>query len=357
MLRCPAWLHSIVDYSAVLEFIVVALLPFVLSAVLTLRFSRPGSCLYILDHPTGRSLHTRPVPRSGGIAIIISILIAGIVLRALHVEFPVGLPWLVSAWLLVAGIGFIDDQRSLPVLLRLCVHGAAGALVLAGGFMFENLELPGLAVNIPPALAVLATWLFVVWMINLYNFMDGMDGFAGGMTWFGFGTFALIGVFTGQFLFAALSLIIASAALGFLCFNFPPARIFMGDAGAYSLGLLAAGFTLWGIRDGVFPFWISVLIFSPFIADATITLIWRTLRGEPVWKAHRSHFYQRLVQRGFGHRKTVLGQYVLMFGCAVSALLAPRFSQTGQWLMIACWTGVYATLGVWSVRGTYRESK
>ena len=333
-----------------LELTLAAISAFALSAWLTFRFSQPGSRLYILDHPTERSLHSQAVPRSGGVAIVVSILVVGTALCALRGELPVGLPWFVTAWLLAAGAGFVDDQRSLSPRVRLLVHGVAGVLVIIGGFMLESLELPGWAASLPHALAVVVTWLFVVWLVNLYNFMDGMDGFAGGMTCIGFGAFTLIGMFAGHPLFATLSLAIAAAALGFLCFNFPPARIFMGDAGAYSLGLLVAGFTLWGMRDGLFPLWVSVLIFSPFIVDATVTLTWRTLRGEPVWRAHRTHCYQRLVQQGYGHRKTVLGQYGLMLACAVSALVALQLSMFGQWVMMAGWTAVYVGLFVWVVQ-------
>lgn len=333
-----------------------ALAAFMLSAWLSFRFSQPGSRLYILDHPTERSLHHQPVSRSGGVAIVVSTLIAGVSLCVLQGELPAGLPWLASAWLLAAGIGFADDQRSLSVLPRLLVHAAAAVLVVMGGFVLVRLELPGGVVTLPRAAAVPVTWLFVVWMINLYNFMDGMDGFAAGMTSIGFATFALIGMFAGHLLFAALSLVITAAALGFLCFNFPPARIFMGDVGAYSLGLLAAGFTLWGVRDALFPLWIPVLIFSPFIVDATATLIWRTLRGESVWQAHRRHFYQRLVQQGFGHRNTVLGQYALMLACAVSAWLALNLSPVAQGLIIAIWGVVYVVLSMWVVHRSRLET-
>ncbi|MBI3775765.1 MAG: glycosyltransferase family 4 protein [Gammaproteobacteria bacterium] len=339
-----------------LELVLAALSAFTLSAWLTLRFSRPGSRLYILDHPTQRSLHSQAVPRSGGVAMVLSILAAGAIVCGLRGEYPVGLWWFAGGLLLAAGIGFADDQRSQPVLMRLLIQGAAAALLVMGEFRLEPLEIPGWAVSLPHEASALITGLFVVWMINLYNFMDGMDGFAGGMASIGFGAFALLGMLTGHTLFAGLSLIITFAALGFLCFNFPPARIFMGDVGSYSLGLLAAGFTLWGMRDGLFPFWVPVLIFSPFIVDATVTLIWRTLRGESVLQAHRTHFYQRLVQQGFGHRNTVLGQYALMIACAMSAIVALYQSQLAQCLVLIGWGVVYMVLIIWVERCCLRQA-
>lgn len=330
-----------------LELILAALSAFALSAWLTLRFSRPGSRLYILDHPTQRSLHNQAVPRSGGVAIVASILVVGATVCVLRGEAPAGLWWLAGGLLLAAGIGFADDRRSQPVLIRVLVQCAAAMLLVLGKFSFEQVELPGWSAAVPHEVAQLVTGLFVIWMINLYNFMDGMDGFAGGMASMGFGTFALLGVLTDHLLFASLSLIIAGAAFGFLWFNFPPARIFMGDVGSYSLGVLAAGFTLWGVNDGLFPMWVPLLIFSPFIIDATVTLLWRTLRGESVLQAHRTHFYQRLVQQGFGHRNTVLGHYALMIACAASAVVAQYQSQLAQGLILVGWGLVYLVLIIW----------
>ena len=180
--------------------------------------------------------------------------------------------------------------------------------------------------------------------MNLYNFMDGMDGFAGGMAVIGFGTFAVFGWLAGQQLFAALNLIVAAAAGGFLLFNFPAARIFMGDIGSSSLGFLAAAFMLWADRNGIFPLWIGVLVFSPFIVDATVTLIRRILRRDKFWEAHKRHYYQRLVQLGWGHRRTVLWEYAVMVLCAVSALIARYLAPSGQWIMIAMWLLAYLVI-------------
>jgi UDP-N-acetylmuramyl pentapeptide phosphotransferase/UDP-N-acetylglucosamine-1-phosphate transferase len=182
-------------------------------------------------------------------------------------------------------------------------------------------------------------------MINLYNFMDGMDGFAAGMTLFGFGALALIGWQARDLPFAAVSAAIAAAGAGFLAGNFPPARIFLGDMGSATLGLLAAAVSLIGAQKGLFPLWVAWLAFSPFIVDATWTLLRRLLRGEPVWQAHRSHHYQRLVLAGWSHRRTLLRAYLLMAACAVTAVAAPGMSVRDQWLLLGAWACIYALLG------------
>ena len=137
---------------------------------------------------------------------------------------------------------------------------------------------------------------------------------------------------------------LAAASAGFLTCNFPPARIFLGDTGSTALGFLAAACGLWGSRTGLFPFWVALLVFSPFIVDATVTLLRRLLRGEKVWEAHRSHYYQRLVLLGWGHRRTVLVEYALMLVCAGSAALAVRLPPAGQLGLAGGWIGVYGLL-------------
>jgi UDP-N-acetylmuramyl pentapeptide phosphotransferase/UDP-N-acetylglucosamine-1-phosphate transferase len=160
----------------------------------------------------------------------------------------------------------------------------------------------------------------------------------------GFGGYALLGAMAGAGLFTLLCLVLAGAAAGFLLFNFPRARIFMGDAGSSTLGFLAAAFALWADRDGLFPLWVAVLVFSPFFVDATVTLLRRALKGEKVWEAHRSHFYQRLVLLGWSHRRTVLWEYVLMAACVVSAALAVSAPPAAQLGIVAGWILVYAAL-------------
>ncbi len=299
---------------------------------LSLLLASKYSPLRIHDAPNARSLHETPTPRTGGIAIVTAIA-AGWGGLALGSHAAEALLWITAAALLVAAISLLDDLLDLPPLPRFLVHGVAALVLVAGGVV------PG-----EGWLWSGVTLLFVVWMLNLYNFMDGMDGFAGGMTLLGFGFLGLAGWIGGSEIFALYCWTVAAAAAGFLLLNFPPARIFMGDTGSIPLGLLAAAFSAWGVREGLFPLWAPLLIFSPFIVDATVTLLRRLLRGERIWQAHRSHYYQRLVLSGWSHRRTVLAEYLLMAACGLSTLAMVGLSPWVQWVGIAAWCGIYLLL-------------
>lgn len=322
---------------------VVVLASFLLTAVMTWRFSQPQSLFYILDNPNERSLHTSPTPRGGGMAIISAILVACGILFANYFNFTQAFFQVGIACVLLALTAFLDDKYQLPVIARFSVHILAAALLIYSGLVITDFGLLWYDLDwIAPVLLVL----FVIWMINLYNFMDGMDGFAAGMAVIGFGTLSIIGILANQHLYANINSIIAAAALGFLMFNFPPAKIFMGDIGSSVLGFLLAFSALWGIKLALFQIWIPLLIFSPYIVDATVTLISRLIRLEKVWKAHKSHYYQRLVERGWGHRKTVLLEYLLMLLCSVSALFAVGMAAPGLWVVLVVWGLLYLIMFV-----------
>ena len=155
----------------------------------------------------------------------------------------------------------------------------------------------------PIALALLA--LAVAWITNLYNFMDGSDGLAGGMSVAGFGAYSIAAWLAGDAATGALCAAISGASVAFLLHNFYPARIFMGDVGSIPLGFLAAALGIVGWRNDAWPLWFPLLVFGPFIGDATVTFFKRVARRERVWRAHREHYYQRMVRMGFGHRGTV----------------------------------------------------
>jgi UDP-N-acetylmuramyl pentapeptide phosphotransferase/UDP-N-acetylglucosamine-1-phosphate transferase len=317
---------------------------FLISAWLTQYFARPQSILYIVDEPNTRSLHHEPVPVSGGIAILIAFTFAIMVIFWRY-QPSFSYFWLGLGGMMVALISFWDDFCQVSIWARLLVHSLAAFVFLwQGDFWLSQLSLPNFVLPLPPLLDFTLSFLFIVWMINLYNFMDGMDGFAGGMAVFGFGSLGILGGLAGHQLFMVINLTLASAVGGFLVFNFPPARIFMGDTGSSSLGFLAAAFSLWGHREDIFPLWLALLLFSPFIVDATVTLLRRLVQGEKIWQAHKSHYYQRLVQLGWGHKRTVLWEYGLMICCGLSVFITLYLPSLAQWGLFIGWGGIYIFL-------------
>lgn len=281
------------------------------------------------DRPNARSLHAGAVPRGGGIGIVLGVGMASLVSPGF------ALPALLALVFLLAVVSVMDDVRSLPVALRLGVHIGAAATFL---WLYAPASWQPLA------------WLLagaaLVWMTNLYNFMDGADGLAGGMAVFGFSIYGIAAWLGGDASIALLAVAVAAAAAGFLLFNFHPAKIFMGDVGSIPLGFLAAAIGLLGYWRDLWPWALPVLVFSPFIVDASVTLVRRLLRGERVWLAHREHYYQRLVRLGFGHRATALLEYGLMAACAAAALVLLRRPESMLPLLLA-WAVLYALLLVW----------
>jgi UDP-N-acetylmuramyl pentapeptide phosphotransferase/UDP-N-acetylglucosamine-1-phosphate transferase len=318
---------------------------FAASAFSSWRLSRsPSLFRRMLDIPNERSLHSGALPRTGGIAIFTALTVAT---PFALIVFPPPAAWapIAAAVLLVGSVSFLDDQGEVEARYRLAAHLTAGLLLLGAGISWSGIELPGAYWIVPRPLSWLLTLGYLVWMINLYNFMDGMDGLAGGMAVFGFGALALMGWRGGDMEFALANGILVSAACGFLLCNFPPARIFLGDLGSATLGLLAAVLSLVGARRGLFPLWAAWLAFSPFILDATSTLLRRLVRGERIWQAHRSHHYQRLVLAGWGRRRTLLWAYLLMAACAATAVSAPKMGVPDQWLLLAAWAVIYVLIG------------
>jgi UDP-N-acetylmuramyl pentapeptide phosphotransferase/UDP-N-acetylglucosamine-1-phosphate transferase len=281
-----------------------------------------------LDAPNERSLHRDPVPRTGGIAI------AAGVAASCALVWP-GLPVILGAAALLAAVSFADDVLGLSTRVRLALHLGAAAAALA----FD------LEITAPLAFVVFA--LALAWTANLYNFMDGADGLAGGMAVFGFGAYALAAHLVGASTLAALCASLAAASAAFLLFNWHPARLFLGDVGSVPLGFLAGALGLQGWSIGAWPLWFPLLVFAPFMCDATLTLVKRLLRRERVWQAHREHYYQRLVRMGFGHRGTAVIEYAAMAACAGLALLVYREPVAAQGIAIAL-AGVALTgVAVW----------
>jgi len=305
----------------------IAIVSFLVSfALLRLVLSRFGRL--VLDRPNERSLHQSPVPRTGGIPIVL--------VAASSLGFGAGPLWLpLSAAVALGVVSLLDDVRGMPAALRLSAH--LGASLLVAWYVLSPMYM----------LELVVIGLALAWITNLYNFMDGSDGLAGGMAVTGFGTYALAAWQAGDEPLAVASVALAAAAAAFLAHNFHPARIFLGDVGAIPLGFLAGALGIVGWRDDAWPFLFPLLVFAPFIGDATMTLVRRLLRAERVWQAHREHYYQRLVRMGFGHRGTAYIVYAAMFLCAATALLARSQPPAAQaWIFIGV-TLVLAAFAGW----------
>ncbi len=303
--------------------IVAALVTLLITTILL--FSKVGKELQ--DVPNERSLHDAPIPRIGGVGMM-----AG-VLTAWALMFMSLVWWVLLPLLALIAVSLLDDKHGLPVRQRLLVHVIAAAVLVFGSGMAAH--------SILLALLVLPC---VVWMTNLYNFMDGSDGLAGGMTFFGFSMYGLAALMHGDDTMAMLNFSIAAAALGFLYYNLYPAQVFMGDAGSIPLGFLAAAMGLWGWERGHWSGWFPLLVFSPFVADATVTLLKRLVCRKKIWLAHREHYYQRLVQIGWGHRNVALFAYALMFAAGSSAIWGLRHSTEWPWFLFLIWGCIYALL-------------
>ncbi len=280
----------------------------------------------IQDVPNARSLHSKTVPRIGGLGLMAGVLSSWV----LAPDMPGW--WLILPLTAVFAVSLVDDKYGLPVRGRLFIHLLAAAILVVGAGLYSQYGV----------VVALAALLLTVWMTNLYNFMDGSDGLAGGMALFGFAAYGAAAWIAHDDAMAVLNFSISAAALGFLYYNFPPARVFMGDAGSIPLGFLAAAMGVWGWQKECWTAWFPLLVFSPFIVDASVTLLRRSLRGVKITEAHREHYYQRAVQLGWSHRRVALVEYLLMLAAGLSGLLVMQ--QLCPWRALVVWGAIYAAL-------------
>lgn len=281
----------------------------------------------LLDTVNERSLHTVPTPRLGGVAVVL-VAVAGALFgwgdasRECHV--------LVVLCGVIALVGLRDDLRPLSALVRLAIQIAASVAFLALIDTPALLIARGAPLPLPPAVV---SALLVVWMVgvlNIYNFMDGMDGLAAFQAIAASLAFAVM--LAGVSSLSMFALVLGAASCGFLVHNVPPARIFLGDAGSTFIGMAFAGLAVLGMHHQV-PITESALPLAPFLLDGTFTLARRALRREKVWKAHRTHLYQRAVQTGLGHREVLL-VYIAWLTVSTGAAAAASSSTAG---LVAGW--------------------
>ncbi len=255
----------------------------------------------IMDVANERSSHSGSVPRGGGIAFKSVSIMMLMLITWLTSPTGVNLYLLSLAAITIGFIGFIDDIKSLNPLLRLVAQLIASVLVIIAGIDFANITL---GITLSPILSMIFAILFLIWNTNLFNFMDGIDGIAGSqIVTVGLSSFFLISL-NGPHSLGLVWLTIAASAIGFLIWNWHPAKLFMGDVGSASAGFILAALALWGESSGIMKLPIFLILHGYFIVDATYTLIVRVSRGKKPHIAHRSHAYQHAVQSGWTHSKT-----------------------------------------------------
>jgi len=279
----------------------VGLLAFGVSWLLTGAMRRLALSRQLIDVPNSRSSHAVPTPTGGGVAIVIAALLSMVVLGAAGIISWRAVAGFAGGGAFVGAIGFVDDRGGLPASWRLVAHFVAAAWLLAwlGGLP----ALSGWGLQVPPgAMRLAIAAVYIVWMLNLTNFMDGIDGLAAIETITVCGAGALL-----CFLASPheptwiVPSAVAAAAAGVFLWNRPPARIFMGDAGSSFLGFTFAALALHTAAATPSLLWSWTILLGVFIVDATTTLLRRLLRGENVASAHRSHAYQRAAIRLAAH--------------------------------------------------------
>lgn len=315
--------------------VLLAVFVAILSWLGTAGVRRYALAHHLMDHPNERSSHTAPTPRGGGAAIV------GAMFAGLLIGYACG--WVGGAQLLgylgggtlVALLGFLDDHGHVAARWRLLGH------FIAASWMYFWLD--GL-----PALQLFGTtwelglwgWpmgvIGLVWLLNLYNFMDGIDGLAGSQAVSVCGVACVIYLIGGHASLLLVPLCMAAAAAGFLGWNWPPARIFMGDVGSGFVGLMIGGIALQAGHEVPEYLWVWAILMAVFICDATWTLLRRLLRGEKVYQAHRSHAYQHATVKSGSHLKVVLGVVgINLAWLSVCAYVGTTYHEYGMALTVA----------------------
>ena len=329
-----------------LQILGIAFLALVLSYLGVIGLRRWAERRQIVDVPSKRSSHTQPTLRGGGLAIVIVTLGGWFLYTRLNPE----LPWFsVLAYLagavLVGGVSWLDDLHSLPNRVRFAAHTIGAILIILGFGYWQTFSIPFFGPLYLGWFGFLITFLWIVGLTNAYNFMDGIDGIAGGQAVVAGLGWGVLGGLNGQPLTSVLGLLLATSSLGFLGHNWPPARILMGDVGSAFLGYTFAVLpTIAGVEDSHLIL-AGLLLVWPFVFDTAFTFLKRLFKGENVFAAHRSHLYQRLVIVGYSHRFVTL----LYIGLAlIGVILAFAWSLRVEGSAVAiCLVIPLLCLGLW----------
>jgi UDP-N-acetylmuramyl pentapeptide phosphotransferase/UDP-N-acetylglucosamine-1-phosphate transferase len=269
-----------------------AFLAFLLTGIATWYAGRRG----LLDHPGERQSHTVVTPRGGGVGLVAALLIVSLLVSAGN-SYGFWVQCIVPAVVVLAITGWWDDHASLGVGFRFFIQLAVSFYLL---WCATN---AGWMQGVIP---MIMSGLFMIWMTNLYNFMDGSNGMAGLQGVFAASVLAVLFHLSGDDPFSLFALLLAACCVGFLPWNLGRARVFMGDVGSLALGFLFAAFMLYGTGTGAFDYPVALMVMLLFLTDATLTLMLRVIRGERWYNAHRQHLYQRLIAHGWTHARVAM---------------------------------------------------
>ncbi len=290
-----------------------------------------------MDIPNERSSHATPMPRIGGAPMVVTVVLSlafWVYLTTGDLSFPIGLFLSIVFAFMMSVLGFLDDIIGLSPLLRLVVQ-FIGAILSLLMFVDPHSDLLIATVVIPPVLWVPVCAIWIVWMLNLYNFMDGIDGLAGGEAVLASSFFFLTFSCLGEPGWAMANLCVACASMGFLLFNWPPARVFMGDTGSAFLGAYYGMQSVVAPITTPIPFVVLALPFSNFILDTTFTLVRRIWRREIWYQAHRSHYYQRMTNAGMSHRQVTILELITQVASCGAAWACIHLGTLGRFIMIS----------------------
>jgi Fuc2NAc and GlcNAc transferase len=292
----------------------------------------------LLDIPNERSSHNAPTPRTGGIGILIGTAVGFGVALENSPALPECNFWvLIIALLGGAAVGFFDDVFKMPTVLRLPLYLLIAAAISIFFGHVAVVDLPAVpTVSVGVIGGVIFSSLFIAWCTNLFNFMDGIDGIAGGAALVTLGTLATAFFLNGSYLLGALAASAAAAVVGFLLYNYPPASVFMGDGGSVFLGMAAGSLSLAAVNERVLSLAASIFLMLPFVFDATFTLSRRILWRERFWTAHRSHIYQQLCDLGFSHRTVTI---IYTVAALIFAAIGLSFDRWPHFVQAVVWWG------------------
>lgn len=309
----------------------------------------------VMDVPSERSSHTRPVPKSGGLAIVLAFAAGSLIIYffAKYARIPDWYFWsFFSCGVLLAGVSFVDDITQASFQLKVLTQLVCMLVMLAGGVVLTRLSLPLHGETDLGWVGYPLTALWLLGLINAYNFMDGLDGMAGGVAVIA-GAFLCAIAFDEHAWFVYLtSYVLVASAAGFLIFNFPVARIFMGDVGSAFLGFTFAALSVVGaeIDAARLSFYIVPLLLFHFIFDTFFTFIRRWLNGEPVYMAHRTHLYQLLNRMGLSHAQVSLCYWTLTVLQGIAAFVLVNLEAAWRLYVFAPFLIGYSALAAWTLK-------